>query len=480
MSISKIHLLSFSAALLAIACDTSNDKDDVHPGDDGADGADGADDDGDDDGGDDGAGAAEGAFFLPTGEPDNTAAPVVEIDAEGGIHAVYPAYAGGDAYYAYCDASCSGSDDVKVVRLPTDGTVANAMLALDADGRPQVLLSTFAHVDYATCDGDCTTPEAWTISEILVHDGDHEVSGEAFALDPEGRPRFMMHAYAALFGIGQGEPMTEYVTCDDDCHDPESWSRHKVADQIWRSTTLRFDPEGRARVATSAMVEATDTTPSQDAVAYVECNADCEAFESWIGVPLEAAFTSLYDAVEIDPTLSMALTRDGSPRLIVLAKNLETGARDLRYLQCDESCTEQAQWGGVILVEGDDLGAGLDLALDAEDHPRFVHTWNYDIGIGVCDEDRCDTAEAPWHLYPVERGAELPPDDIFLWENCTVGAWFLHSPSIALDPQGRARVGYQARDISGGFGNPDPVNTPDCEAGTDMTWSRLAMLGVPE
>ena len=35
--------------------------------------------------------------------------------------------------------------------------------------------------------------------------------------------------------------------------------------------------------------------------------------------------------------------------------------------------------------------------------------------------------------------------------------------------------GYQARDISGGWSNPDP-NMPDCEAGTDMTWSRLALL----
>jgi hypothetical protein len=90
--------------------------------------------DDDRDGGGSGGAGADDAFFLPTGEPDNTSAPTVEIDAAGGIHAVYPAYAGGSAYYAYCAAGCSGSDDVAVVRLPTDGTVANAMLALDGAG----------------------------------------------------------------------------------------------------------------------------------------------------------------------------------------------------------------------------------------------------------------------------------------------------------------------------------------------------------
>jgi hypothetical protein len=29
------------------------------------------------------------------------------------------------------------------------------------------------------------------------------VTGEAFVLDAEGRPRFLMHTYRALFGLGQ-------------------------------------------------------------------------------------------------------------------------------------------------------------------------------------------------------------------------------------------------------------------------------------
>ena len=56
-----------------------------------------------------------------------------------------------------------------------------------------------------------------------------------------------------------------------------------------------------------------------------------------------------------------------------------------------------------------------------------------------------------------------------------MAAWFLHDPSIALTPEGAPRVGYQSRDISGGLGQADPTR-PSCVAGTDMTWSRLAVL----
>jgi hypothetical protein len=69
----------------------------------------------------------------------------------------------------------------------------------------------------------------------------------------------------------------------------------------------------------------------------------------------------------------------------------------------------------------------------------------------------------------------MAPDRIFPYPNCNVGAWFLHSPSLALTRDGRPRVGYQARDISGGWSNPDPTR-PGCVAGTDMTFSRLAVM----
>ena len=427
-----------------------------------------------------GEGGSAAKFFLPPnapgGDPTNTAAPTVELDANDGIHTVYPAYAGGDAFYGYCPADCSGQDQVKVVRLPTDGaTVHNAMIALDGNGKPQLLLSTMMRVYYATCDGDCTDPSAWTSTVILEHGGKREVTGEAFTLDGDGRPRFLMHTYKAYLGVGQEAPEAFFVACDADCHDPKSWKTSKIADQMWRSSSLKYDAEGRAHVATVIGVPATETSSSTEMGAYAVCEAGCDREENWVGTGLAPAFESEIDAVSIKPAISLALTKAGHPRIILLGKLEDSGKRNLTYLECDADCTAKG-WVGSIISDHEKLGAGLDLALDANDHPRFVHTLDYNIALAYCDQDSCAQADSKWDLTKVEYGGEMKPDEIFLYENCTVGAWFLHSPSIALTKAGKARVGYQARDISGGWKNPDPATKADCKAGTDMTWSRLAVL----
>ena len=458
-SVSLVRSVSlFTLAMVVAGCDvgSESDSDDSKSPDDGA------------------SDASSAPFFLPTGEPDNTAAPAIEIDGKGRVHAVFPAYAGGRAYYATCAADCAGTDEVQVVRFDTDSTVANAMLALDGDGRPRVLLSTFNKVYFASCDDGCSDPAAWSQTELLDHRGDREVTGEAFALDVDGNPRFMMHTYVAYLGIGQKAPETYYVACDGACDDAASWSEHKVADQIWQSSTLRFDATGRAHLATIAHVVESDASTSLTG-AYVACEGGCDAADSWIGKGLEPAFSSELDAVKIKPAISLALTSSGSPRIAVLGRDAAM-QRQVVYLACDDACTTDG-WQGIVLSNAREIGAGLDLALDAEDQPRIAYTYDYNIGILHCDAADCTPESAPWDVAKVEISSEMDPDTIFLEENCTVGAWFLHSPSIALGPSGAPRVGYQARDISGGWDNPDEAK-PDCVAGTDMTWSRLAMLGA--
>jgi len=147
----------------------------------------------------------------------------------------------------------------------------------------------------------------------------------------------------------------------------------------------------------------------------------------------------------------------------------------LIYFACDTNCKDGNSWSGIILSNHSELSEGFDLALDANDKPRIAYTLDYNIGLLHCDSADCTTEDAAWDLEVVEAGSDMPADDIFLYPNCTVGAWFLHSPSIALTPSGRPRVGYQARDISGGWTTTDPTKPP-CTAGTDMTLSRLAIL----
>ncbi len=414
-------------------------------------------------------------FFLPTGEEvDNTSAPTIEIDGSGGIHSVYPAYAGGDAYYAYCPADCAGDKAVKVVRFDTNGaTVANAMLTLDAEGKPQVLFSSFSRVYYGSCTGDCTTPAGWKVQPIIEHGSDKEVTGEAFTLDPQGHPRFLMHTYVAFAGIGQKPFQTELVSCDSDCTSPSSWKASVIATQNFEGSQLRYDAEGHAHVATVARVKDEDGK-EQLLGAYQYCAADCDKGESWTGPVLGPAFTDHLAVVEIKPQISMALTKAGQPRIAFLMKN-DAGKKDVVYFECNENCTSGDTWTAISLGDNDQLDSGFDLALDQNDHPRLAFTLNYDIGILYCDQPSCSGEGSKWDLSVVERGSDMPPDTIFLEPNCTVGAWFLHDPSIALTPAGQPRVGYQARDISGGWKNPDP-SKPKCTAGTDMTWARMAIM----
>jgi hypothetical protein len=418
-------------------------------------------------GGGGGGGAAAAKFFLPTGEVDNTSAPTVEIDGTGNLHMVYPAYGGGRAYYATCSAGCDRPEDVKVVRLQTQGTVHNAMLSLDAAGRPQILLATGAKIYYASCTGDCAQTSSWRTTEIMDHAGDREVTGEAFALDRQGRPRFMMHTYKAYLGIGQKPPQAFYVRCDEACHTPSSWQVIKIADQMWRASTLRFDASDTARLATVVtMADGTSTA------AYAECAGDCDREASWKGTGLMPVFESEVEAIALKPSLSMALTRSGAPRILLLGKHDDK--RNLTYFACDRDCSGD-NWRGSIISDIQKLGVGVDLALDKQDRPRFVHTLDYNIALAGCDDADCTKADAAWFLTKVEVGGEMKADKIFPYPNCNVGAWFLHSPSIALTADGKPRVGYQARDISGGWSNPDPTK-PGCVAGTDMTWSRIAVM----
>jgi hypothetical protein len=422
-------------------------------------------------GGQPNAGPSVQHFFLPTPEPENTTAPKLEVDANGGTHMLYPGYAGGDAYYAYCPKDCSGPAAVKVIRLKTDGTVANAMLRLTAAGKPRVLLSTFQRVHYAQCDDQCSDESHWTNSVIVEHGSDRDVSGNAFALDPQGRPRFVMHAYLAYLGVGQKTPQTWFAQCDESCNDASRWRIDLIQDDIWYASQLRYDAQGRAHLLTG-VVTTEANGPTYKLAAYFICEKDCTSAAAWSGIGLAPLFESQVE--EIRPSLTMALTKTGQPRVLTLGTD-QAGKRRLLYFECDADCAND-HWAATSLSDHPQLGSGLDMVLDAQNRPRFVFTLDDNIGLHYCESDHCTVDDAPWNLTKIEYAGEVPKDNIILWPNCSVDAWLLHDPSLTLLPDGSARVGYQATDISGGFTTSDPTQ-PACVAGKDMTLSRLSVLG---
>ena len=418
----------------------------------------------------DGGGRGNGAaarFFLPTEDAKpNVVNPTIQIGADGRIHLLYAAYAGGDAYYATCEGACDAARDFSLVRLTTEGTVSNAMLTLDAGGAPHVLMSTYQHVYYARCVGDCGDTSGWTVSMILDGTVDLEVTGQAFALTPDGRPRFVMHSYRA-FPSGGPTPETYYVGCDASCDDPASWTVSRIAEQIWQEATLAFTPDGDPRVAAVVSDDGTHFG------AYAECDGDCTTPEAWTGVALAAAYEDRWLS-EMDPAIDMALTSSGDVRIVLLGES-EGGIPNVTWFECDADCTATNAWRGLEMVASDALGGGLDLTLDDRDRPYFVYTETANIRLAACDDaSGCTEPSSPWQITPVELSSDMVADEVIPYEGCTIAAWFLRHPSLALGDDGMPRVVYRAEDISGGAEPNGPE--PDCVAGADMTLGRYTRL----
>lgn len=411
-------------------------------------------------------------FFLPTPNPDNTSPPMIVADMTGNVHGVYPAYAKGGAYYAFCGGNCNDASGVKVVRFETpDGTVTNASIALDAQGHPRVLLNAFHNVYYATCDANCGEQASWTVNAIHDHGGKLEVSGEALALDPQGHPRFLMHTYRTYLGIGQGPSKTLWASCDADCGNASAWTTTQMQDEVLEAGHLRIDGKGVVHLAAVTSVPSGDR--KVQGAAYLRCAGNCGSMDGWRGIGLGDSFSSETDAFAIKPAVALALTKNHHPRVALIARNGDN--REIHYQECDADDCSEDHWKGQLLSDNAHIGAGIDLAVDQNDRPRLAYTLGWNIAVVSCSGSDCTGGGDNWTLTPVEKGSDMPPDQIFLYSNCNVSAWFLMSPSLALTPSDELRVGYQARDASGGFGHPDSKNT-DCVAGTDMAWDRIAYL----
>jgi hypothetical protein len=203
-------------------------------------------------------------FFLPnnpSGSTVRTGNPSIAVDAQGGVHAVYAALNPGHsdrrpAYHAYCPANCTSAASFRTVGL--GDMMSWAELALDAQGRPHVLLDIQPPNQpviyaYAARDVDCTNAANWTLTPIVQAQGALGIARdphETFALDAQGRPRFVY--YSDLFGADAATSGTFFVWCDSNCTDSQQWLQIKRSDAYWMSPALAIAPNGEPRIAFSS------------------------------------------------------------------------------------------------------------------------------------------------------------------------------------------------------------------------------------
>jgi hypothetical protein len=394
------------------------------------------------------SGNQAGALFLNRSDKTNSAA--IALDAKGGMHVAYAAFnrdTNGQepAYYAYCAASCANAASWGVAKL--GDRVQEVQLALDPAGQPRMLirmrdenLDTF--YQYAACDANCANAVSWQLVtvtptknlDIFIWD----YSQHYFALDPQGRPRFVY--YDEYNAPHNG---TFYMFCDANCTSAASWREIKLADTAFTDATLTFTSAGQPRLVATGYPNST----ASSTLAYILCDAACDNPNSWTS-------TFLIERGGGYASFVLRLDSNDRPRVAFYQGSLSNGqGQRLYYVWCNTGCTNGLNWNGVAIGLAVSDGQDPDLALDGQGRPRIVYRNAVADGLRYawCDAS-CESITPVWQQRLVEPSTVLDAE----WPipppaNCTSAFWYgSYRPSIALDTAGNPRFAYDAEHLHAG------------------------------
>lgn len=430
-------------------------------------------------------GSDEGKIWLPYELPDQNVLPTygasIAVDPNGGNHAAYAIYTGTDelglqpATYAYCASQCQ--DKARWTFIHLGEHVQDVRLALDPAGRPRLMLfgpvsdPTWPRVryQYAACNNGCTNAANWTITTIATPIEPVALreynNNRYFAIDPQGRPAFL---YTDT--LQNNHPGTFYLSCQSDCTKIQQWTETLLSEYLIDKPSLAFSANGQPRLAFGF------TDENQDLyLAYAECNADCTDRYQWYSLLLNPIHGSARFNLQVDSA--------GKPRLGFYSGSYAYGAfqaGSLYYLWCDQGCGSDA--GNWFLFDSgapSGSGDGVDLALDKQDRPRMsFQIGGEGLGYAWCDSN-CETASAIWQIREVESQAELADNyEVLPTRRCTVSTWFNgERTSLALDPAGNPRFGYDAQHWW--FGTEMVNGVPRSCSYKDINVTRFAWIEQP-
>lgn len=395
------------------------------------------------DGGGGGAGVA--SYFLPyvvNGTGTDMTDPVAAVDGAGGVHVAYRPAAGDatePAYYGECAAGCGDVANLAVTAVGgADSVIGDLNLQLDPQGRPRLLWSVFHGFRYAACDAACTTSAAWTVSDPIPGLVDlTDDSNRMFALDPQGRPRFLYtDDNSGHFGLF-------FDWCDSGCTAAANWHEQLLSNQRYTRPSLAIGSDGIPRFAFLG------DYGGRTLFSYGACvDATCS---DWSG----ALFFDV-DTVYAD----VALQLDGADRpRAALYTGPSPGAgglaADATYsLWCDSACTDPnaGTWGGQNVGPGadDTVYNPLDLALDGAGLPYLAIGTEGGMSLLWCAAG-CETGGAQWQGAVLDDPAQLDQSDpVPPPAGCSGGFWsfggsdFGYGVMLALGPEGFPHLVYDA------------------------------------
>ncbi len=401
------------------------------------------------------------AIFVDTQWKTSSAS--MAVDAQGGLHMAYYYYepSGGQsptaAVYLYCPTLCESGDNWHGVSMGEG--VSEVQVALTAAGQPRMLYRTTSTVQsggndyhYAECNTDCTNPASWMSTRVVTSYGtsifdisDDSLPQRYFALDPQGRPRFLY--LDRNYPIEPDHYGLFYVTCEADCTDSANWSQALISAVIkeefffdWEVVTypsLTFTSDGQPRFIAELMALADQNR--ETALYYFACDTGCDDIDNWGRVKIGERGQGS------ELSWDLALDADNRPRVAHYPASLpDEQGEQLYYTWCNSDCLNPANWTQTNLGLGKRSGQGPDLELDNQGRPRIAYADPNYGGLGYiwCNVD-CESTQGQWEYEIIDWDAKLYAEwPIAYPVTCDAGLWNGLTPSLTLDVQGNPRIAY--------------------------------------
>jgi hypothetical protein len=403
----------------------------------------------------------------------------VATDGQDNLHYLFSAVNANDQTqkgwrYGFCPAaSVARCDDPKQWQVVDLGrSDALAQLEVTDDGRPRLwfksTLSARPTFSYGECNNRCDQKDNWRFVDVVQSKywlpslQELDYRHESFALDPQGRPRFVYFHYDDTNPDVHG---MRYAFCNSNCTSQAGWDSVRIAptESLWRPA-LGFTSAGQPRIVASDLSD-------NKRMMYVECNADCEGAGSW---PTVALFG------RPDVYVSWSLQVDPTSGAVRVAYKQDTDA-EIWLMWCGNDCLTIENWDGVSLtLTHAPGGRNPVLALDGQGRPYIAYEYanGSDNGLGYlwCTRD-CYTQSTAytgvWEDQVVESNVTLL-EEYPLWVpgGCKDPAWLTGlRPALALDSQGRARFAFEADGYS--YCNKGTIEDPWWDYGQYWGTSRL-------
>ncbi len=407
---------------------------------------------------------AEARFFVEPAKKIGSAG--LAIDLYGGIHLAYadwiPDNQHPKAIYAYCPptADCTNQQNWSRLALSTD-RVNEVQLAVTPTGQPRLLIRATSTIYtaiapgkdffYAACDQNCTSVNGWTVTYLLSNHGtssfdvsDNITPQRYFALDPQGRPRFI-YQDNNYFYLEPDHLGAYYVYCDDNCTDSANWYETLITlpaqydYEVMKYPSLAFTSDGKPRVVAYLI----PLGGSGDGIYYFNCDAvNCGDGTNWqrVGLYARGNGTSASWDLELDSA--------NRPRFAFYqGEGLTVGGWEkLHYIWCNSNCLDPTSWDNAEVGLPIRNGENPDLEIDSQGRPQLAYIMQGGGGTGYsrCVAN-CETQQPQWQHKVLDTATSLQTDyPSPIPPTCQAAMWDSLAPVLTFNLTGQPRVAHDA------------------------------------